>query len=71
MFGVPQWSITCPLLFNIDTCDMFFEHISEEFSSDANEITLALYGSDHGSDSDYDMLLKELEDTISSVFFPL
>ena len=62
LLGVPQGSITCPLLFNIDICDMFFEHISTEFSSYADNNTPYLYG------SDYDTVLKELENTICSIF---
>lgn len=48
---------------NIYFYDTFFKHNSTEFSSYAGSNIPYLYG------FDYDMLLKELEDTNSSTFF--
>ena len=62
LFGVPQSSIAGPLVFNVYTCDMFFQIDTFEFSSYTDDNTSFVSAQNHRK------LIKSLQSTLNGVF---
>ena len=61
-YGVPQGSILCHFLFNIDNCDLFFVNITSDIANYADDTT------PYECDQHCDNLISNLELTVSTIF---